>query len=280
MPSPYGYSEEGLKHYTCYRAAGPIQVDGRLDEESWHLAPRSPRFEDLEEPGRPALFDTRAAMLWDDTCLYVGFWVEEPNVRATYTQRDSMICDENDVEVFIAGRDAYYEFELNALGTIMERFYVWQDAYVEAGYARLPEFDLLGTQLVDTLGGAGSGFGHPRGRRWAFREWDMPGLRWAVHVDGTLNDDSDIDRGWTAENAFPWRGLQRLSDGRPLPAGEGDVWRMDVSRFEWIEEGGRRPCPGWAWSSHGAYDSHIPDRFTYIHFSEQVVGSQGAARHA
>ena len=124
-------------------------VDGHLDEESWQLVPKSPRFEDLEEPGRPALFDTRAAVLWDDEYMYVGFWVEDPDVRATYTTRDSMICEENDVEVFIAGEDSYYEFELNALGTIMERFYVWQDAYIEAGYAKLPEFDLLGTRLVD-----------------------------------------------------------------------------------------------------------------------------------
>ncbi|MFA6107586.1 MAG: carbohydrate-binding family 9-like protein [Candidatus Latescibacterota bacterium] len=279
MPSPYGYSEEGLKHYTCYRAAGPIQVDGRLDEASWQQAPKSPRFEDLEQPGRPALFDTRAAMLWDDVCLYVGFWVEEPHLRATYTRRDSMICEENDVEVFIAGRDAYYEFELNALGTIMERFYVWQEAYVEAGYARIPEFDLLGTELVDTLGGRWGGFHHPRGRRWAFREWDLPGLRWGVQVDGTLNDDSDLDRGWTAEIAFPWQGLRHLAEGRSLPPRDGDTWRLDVSRFEWIEEGGRRVCPGWAWSSHGTYDSHIPDRFTYIHLSDQVVGTKGAESH-
>ena len=116
MTSKYGYSEEGLKHYTSYRAKGPIVVDGYLDEESWQLVPKSPRFEDLEEPGRPALFDTRAAVLWDDEYLYVGFWLEEPDVRATYTTRDSMICEENDVEVFIAGEDSYYEFELKCLG--------------------------------------------------------------------------------------------------------------------------------------------------------------------
>jgi hypothetical protein len=276
MANEYGYTEEGLKHYTCLRAAGPIAVDGHLDEESWRLAPRSPRFEDLEEPGRPALFDTRAAALWDDDYLYVGFWLEEPDVRATYTERDSMICEENDVEVFIAGENAYFEFELNALGTIMERFYIWQDAYVRAGYAEIPEFDLLGTELVDTLGGSWSGFKHPRGRRWVFREWDMPGLKWAVQVDGTLNDDSDIDRGWTAEIAFPWQGLKHLAGGRSLPAREGDVWRMDFSRFEWIQEAGTRTCPGWAWNSHGFYDSHIPDRFTFVHFSEAAVSEKGA----
>lgn len=217
------------------------------------------------------MFDTRAAVLWDDDYLYVGFWVEDPDVRATYTERDSMICEENDVEVFIAGQDTYYEFELNPLGTIMERFYVWQNAYVEAGFGAHPEFDLQGTDLVDTLGGIKTGHAHPRGRRWAFRQWDLPGLKWAVRVDGTINDPSDRDRGWTAEIAFPWQGLKNLADGRSLPAREGDVWRMDFSRFQWIDEGGFRTCPGWAWNSHGIYDSHIPDRFSVIHFTEKTV---------
>jgi hypothetical protein len=267
----WGYTEDHLKHYTARRAAGPIVVDGRLDEPSWQAAERSPRFEDLETPGRPALFDTRAAMLWDDEHLYVAFWCEEPHLRATFVERDSMICRENDVEVFIAGKDAYFEFELNALGTIMERFYIWQDRYVEAGYAEQPEFDLLGDGIVDTLGGKWSGHAHPRGRRWCFRNWDMPGLQWAVQLDGTLNDDSDVDRGWTVEIAFPWKSLAPLADGRSLPAKEGDTWRMDISRFQWLDEGGRRTCPGWAWNTHGVYDSHIPERFTYIHFSEEVV---------
>ena len=272
MFNAYGYEQDDLKHYTAYRAVGPVTVDGQLDEPSWHLAPKSPRFEDLEIPGRPALFDTQAAVIWDDDYLYVGFWLEEPDVWATLTERDAMICTENDVEVFIAGKDAYFEFELNALGTIMERMYIWQDAYISGGDNKTPEFDLLGTELVDTLGGPGTGFKHPRGRRWAFRAWDMPGLKWAVQVDGTINNPHDIDRGWTAEIAFPWQGLKHLADDRSLPGKEGDIWRMDFSRFQWINEGGKRTCPGWAWSSHGFYDSHIPDRFTYIHLSEQVVG--------
>jgi hypothetical protein len=49
---------------------------------------------------------------------------------------------------------------------------------------------------------------------------------------------------------------------------------MDLSRFQWFEDAGRRTCPGWAWNCHGVYDSHIPERFTYIHLSEEPVSSQ------
>jgi hypothetical protein len=67
-------------------------------------------------------------LLWDDTSLYVGYWVEEPFVEATLTERDAPIYKNNDVELFIAGRDAYYEVEINAFGTIYEVFFIWEES--------------------------------------------------------------------------------------------------------------------------------------------------------
>src|ERR1039458_2135068 len=78
--------------YTCYRAAGPISVDGKLDEASWRRAPKSAPFVDIVT-GEPAWFDTRVALLWDDAYLYFGFWVEETDVWGTMTERDSKIWE-------------------------------------------------------------------------------------------------------------------------------------------------------------------------------------------
>jgi len=50
-----------------------------------------------------------------------------------------LIFRENDVEVFIDGGDCYYEFEINALGTIYEVFFIWQDAYKRGGRFDVPE---------------------------------------------------------------------------------------------------------------------------------------------
>jgi len=274
MTTGYGCSESHLTHYVCRRAARPPQLDGRLDDPVWRAAEKSPRFVDLVS-GTPGFLDTRMAALWDDDHFYVGYWVEELNVQARLTERDSFIWTENDVELFIAGPDAYYEFQINARGTIYEVFYVWQDAYRRAGFADRLEFDLAG-QNVDVLGGfqdASRHGRHPRGRRWAFMDWDCPGLRAAVHVDGTLNDDRDIDRGWTVELAIPWRGLEPLAQGRPLPPKDGDVWRMDFSRFEALRCCGARvqPDPGWALNRHGVYDSHIPECFSFVHFADEAA---------
>ena len=37
----------------------------------------------------------------------------------------------------------------------------------------------------------------------ALNEWEIPGLKTAVHINGTLNHPADRDHGWTVEIAFP-----------------------------------------------------------------------------
>ena len=264
--------------YTCHRIRTPIKVDGHLTESVWEKAPRSPRFVDMVT-GDPALFDTRAAALWDSDNLYIGFWVEEPFVEAHLTERDSLIFMENDIEVFIDGGDSYYEFEINALNTVYEVFFIWQDAYQRGSRFDVPEFDLLARKALSFGGNydrSGWNFWrgtHPRGVRWAFTDWDFPGLQSAVQVDGALNNRSAVDKGWTVELAFPWRGMNWLANGRPLPPQEGDVWNIFFGRFEKLEVAGTlpQPQPAWCWNKHGTLDTHMPEKFTKVQFSNRYV---------
>jgi cytochrome c len=257
--------------YTAYRVTEPITIDGRLEEEAWKRVPRSPSFRDILT-GEPTMHDTRVAVMWDEKNLYVGFWVEEPNVAATFKERDSPIYYNNDVEVFIAGQDAYYEFEINAYNTIYEVLFFWEDAYEKGGYSGQPEFR---RGRPHSQGFNGVGFTkHPRGKRIGFFDWDFPGLQTAVHVDGSLNDPADKDRGWTVELAFPWEGMKWLAkgDGRSLPPKDGDVWRIDFSRFnQYKAPAPARDSGGWFWSPHGVWDSHIPECFPYIRFSRDLM---------
>ena len=252
--------------YTSYRAMGSIRIDGKLDEPDWQHAPLSTPYVDIVT-GKPAWYDTRVSILWDDKYLYFGIRAEERDVRATLTEHDSPIYDDNDLEIFIAGKDAYYEYEMNALNTVYDVFWIWQDMYFQGSPYKVPEWDLKGRKIM-VLDGVG-GHVHPRGKRNGYIDYDFPGLLHAVHVDGTLNDHRDIDRGWTAEVAFPWEGLKWLADGRSLPPKQGDVWRIDCSRFEHFDRDGRlvENCAGWTWNRHGYYDSHIPETFTYVRFA-------------
>jgi hypothetical protein len=259
--------QEEIPHYVANRTATKPIIDGRLDEYVWQNAPRSPRFRDLIR-GMETIYDTRAAVLWDDEYLYIAYWIEESDLQATLTERDAPIYQNNDVEFFIAGSDGYYEFEINSFGTIYEVLFFWDDAYKAGQYDTIAG---LGVGEPGSKAFYGVGYkDHPRGPRTGFWGWDFPGLQSAVNLDGTINDSSDRDRGWTVELALPWEGLAVLAmgDKRSLPPKDHDVWRMDFSRFNQYKEAPPSDDPGgWAWSPHGTWDSHVPECFTYIHFS-------------
>jgi hypothetical protein len=186
---------------------------------------------------------------------------------------------ENDIEVFIDGGDCYYEFEINALNTVYEVFFIWRDAYQRGSRFDVPEFDLLSRKALSFGGNydrSGWNFWrgtHPRGVRWAFLDWDFPGMQSAVQVDGAINDRSRISKGWTVELALPWSGMNWLANGRSLPPKEGDVWNIFFGRFEKLETAGTlpQPQPAWCWTKHGTLDSHIPEKFTRVKFSTQLV---------
>jgi hypothetical protein len=264
--------EERLTHITCHKASSRIVVDGDLAKPAWRDAERSPRFVDMVS-GEPALYDTRVACQWDAERFYVAYWIEEPQVRATLTERDSFIWNDNDVEIFVAGDDCYYELEINAFGTVYEAFFVWQDALVRGSRFEKAGLDPM-SRKVDLLAGFqdANRFGrHPRGRRFAFLDFDLGGLETAVRVDGKINDPATTDRGWTVEMALPWKSLAFLFGGRTLPPKEGETLRCDFSRFEAVRVHGKAlpENPGWSLNPHGVYDSHIPESFSVVHFTER-----------
>src|SRR5207253_1314384 len=154
---------------------------------------------------------------------------------------------DNDVEMFIAGKGCYYEFEINGFNTTYEAFFIWNDSYESGGFAKAPEFardKMVAFNGVDFKT-------HPRGGRLGNFNWHFPGKQTAVFLDGTVNDDKDRDRGWQVELALPWRGMSWLAkaDGRSLPPKEGDIWRIDFSRFNQYKEATpAKDSGGWVWS--------------------------------
>ncbi len=231
------------KKYVCQRASKKIEIDGKLDDAAWQHAAWTDEFVDIEGDKRPVpRFRTRAKMLWDDEFFYVAAQLDEPHVWGTITQRDAVIFQDNDFEVFIdpdGDTREYYEFEINALNTGWDLF--------------LPKKYKDGGTAVDG--------------------WNIHGLRTAVHVDGTLNDPSDEDRFWSVELAVPWKALAEYAH-RPSPPKSGDRWRVSFSRVEWLTD--IQACkyikvPGkrednWVWSPQGIIDMHEPARWGFVEF--------------
>ena len=259
--------------YTAQKISSAIAIDGNINKEVWQNAKWSKRFVDMVT-GEAAMYNTQTAILWSDTHLYIAFTAEEPFVEATLTERDSIIFVENDLEVFIDGKDCYYELEVNAANTVYEVLFIWKDAYTKGSKFDTAQFDVHHPQAY-TFGGdydrSGSSFWkgtHPRGISWAFTNFDLPGLQTAVEVQGTLNNNSDIDKGWSLEIAIPWKSLYLLADERTIPPTNGDRWKIFLGRFQKLITSGKEvmPHPATALKSHGIYDTHLNDQWSSVEF--------------
>jgi hypothetical protein len=97
---------------------------------------------------------------------------------------------------------------------------------------------------------------------WA---WTIEGLQSAVHLDGTLNNDRDTDRGWTIEIAIPWKSLAKLTSD-PLPPKENAHWAMQLARIEHEDENDKDGTY-FAWVPAGVKDLHRPDLWGRLEFS-------------
>lgn len=261
-----------IPKYTAFQTSEKITVDGKLNEGVWKSAKKTERFIDLIS-GAKTIHNTQAAIVWDQEYLYIGFWVEEPNLAAKFKKRDSPIYNDNDIEVFIAGDDSYYEFELNGFNTIYEAVFIWDDRYEKGEFSKIPEFQ-KDHKRVQPFNGVGYKT-HPRGKRTGCFDWDFPGMKTAVAMNGTLNDKSDKDKEWTVELAFPWKGMAWLgkADKRAVPPNDGDQWQIDLFRFNQYKAD-KKDSGGWSWARHGVWDSHVPELFPKVTFSKSPVAKK------
>ncbi len=250
-----------VQHYVVYQTVSPIVVDGKADEISWKNVAWTSDFTDIEGDKRPEPFlRTRVKMLWDNNYLYVFAELEEPQIWAYMTARDQIVYHDNDFEIFLdPDRDArnYFEIEVNARNTLF-------DLFLPSPYR--------------------NGGGYP------LISWNVPGLKSAVFVDGTLNDPSDTDKKWSVEMAIPFDALNLAIGDKDRAPGEGTVWKADFSRVEWrtdVNDGNylkRKDLQGkvlseynWVWSAPGLISMHYPERWGMISFTKKQAGGGQAS---
>jgi len=219
--------KRGGGDYVVHRAPAPPQIDGVLAESLWDRAERAgPFVRSLD--GKPASAATEARLLWDDEHLYVAFLAEDANVSGAFSGDDEKLYTSNVVELFLnpSGDGANYD-EIEVAPT---------NALFDASFTGGP-------------------------RKGMDLSWSSH-ARHAVHVDGTLNDARDADRGWTVELAIPFASLTGMP--RPRPA-RGDRWKFNLYR---LRQGPGQPGEGQAYSPPMRGDFHALDRFAWLRFEE------------
>lgn len=248
------------KGYIAYRAVGEMVIDGKADEADWLAAFWTDDFIDIQGDHMPKpRFRTRVKMLWDDDYCYFFCQMDEPHVWGDITDRDAVIFYNNDFEIFMkpySYAPQYGELEVNCLNTVWDLLLM--DAYREGGPV--------------------------------VYNWDIKGLQSAVHIDGTVNDPSDTDQGWSVEIAIPWSAMRELKFNRK-PEETPAPWRINFSRVQWQHEivdgkyqkkkndkGKLISEDNWVWSPQGAINMHQPETWGIVQFSRKATGTDTLVR--
>ena len=237
------------KKYTSRMAKRPIKVDGKLNEHDWKQTVLISDFEDIEGAAKPKpTFSTSVKMMWDSQYLYIGAVLEEPHLWGTLKNHDDIIYRDHDFEVFIdpmGDGEQYFEIEINVLGTIM-------DLFMNKPYKKGGTFDM---------------------------GWNTTGIQSKIIANGTINDNTDIDSGWTLEMAIPFTAISRIQ--RPATPSSNKPWRINFSRVQWtLEPDGKsyrkklnehnKPISenNWVWNPTGVVDMHVPTKWGYLYFKK------------
>ncbi len=220
------------------KATSALVIDGKLTEADWkktrpYLLDHFYRVEQLSDKQ-----ETRASMLWDENYLYFSFEAEDQFITAREKDRDGTPYFDDCAEVFLIPTadkiNFHFGFEVNLYKTSNDFVFLnsFYDDYNVVVKAYDPDFEV------------------------------------GISIDGTLNDNSDIDRGWTMEIAIPITALRTVGKFKPLTS--GTKWAFLLVRQDRNDpEGDRRSTSTLYSLSQNFKDVHDPQFFGLMEFVDQ-----------
>jgi cytochrome c oxidase cbb3-type subunit III len=185
----------GQRTYDIYRASSPIKIDGKLDETAWQQAPSVGDF-DFSRFKEGTKEQTVGKILWDDRNLYVSWYAHDRHISAAITERHGPVSKDDCVEIFISPNPEkvknYYTFEINAIGTMLNR------------------------NRTDWWTGPPT--------------WEPEGVEYRTTFHGLAKkEESPEDTHWIVEAAIPLKNFAR--DAAHTPPQDGDRWRLNLQRL-------------------------------------------------
>jgi Carbohydrate family 9 binding domain-like len=184
------------KAVECRWLKGQIEFDGIINETAWTNA--QPIEFRVPWQNRQPKTATKARLLWDKEYLYFCAEMEDHDIYADIVQQNGRLWENDVFELFFKPSEkklAYYEFQVNPNNSQLELYFPSRGS---GGYNRFAPLTEVHVESV-------------------------------VKLNGTLNDWTDKDKGWTVEGRIPWTAFEPTG-GRPKA---GDVWRFALCRFDY-----------------------------------------------
>ena len=223
--------------FKASRTSEVILVDGKMDEAVWQKTESRTLdyFYRVEKPDDAQ--KTTFRMLWDDKNLYLFYEMEDKYLTVRETERDCAPYLDDCAEIFFItapdSLDTHFGYELN-LNKASNDFIYFNDFY--------------------------------DGKNLAFKGFN-PDFDVEVSFDGTVNDNSDVDVGWTIELAIPISNFGVL--GRVVPIAVGNQWAFLAIRQDRNDAEGNRRSTSTIFPVYDiSKNVHQANRFGLVEFVE------------
>lgn len=200
-----------IETYKSYKTTEVMVMDGRLNEDIWKKAEEGKldNFYQIEK-----ITDKQAGtfkMVWDEENLYLAFQMEDKYINAKETKRDGEPYLDDCAELFVTplpeANKIHCAIEVNVKKTSNDIIYI-EDYY--------------------------------KGEKGVVKAF-TPSLECGVVIDGSLNNNSDIDKGWVMELKIPLINFWGMDGFQKAEV--GNKWSFLTIRQERNEAAiGRRIC--------------------------------------
>lgn len=216
------------------RAEKAPKIDGKfLEEEVWKTALKLDPFVNTMN-GKPVSETTDVLLLWDEKNLYIAMSAQDDNLKSEYKKHDDELWHQDAFEIFLdpmADKKDYFEIQVSPLGTVFD--------------SHLPKY------------------------RENKNEW-ISDMKVKVVTDGTVNNEEDEDKGWSAELAIPFAAMQSLGVTPPKP---GEKWAVNFFRIDATKKKNLYS----AWSPPMRGDFHTLEKFGQLIFKGDEAAEAAAA---
>lgn len=216
-------------------------IDGKADEIQWQNA-TSIRF--IKRNGSPldGLDRTDVKLLHDEHSVFIYAKLYDSFIKATIDSTDANVYFDNAFEVFLdpdGDTEQYIEIQWNARGTVC-------DLVLNRPYRSGGKSD---------------------------KTFDVEAMQYAIHHEGTLNNNSDRDSFWSIEIAIP---KSSITQKNGLSS-----WRMNFARSHWnqadtssISHAKQDNAEFSCWSAPYSKSLHEPEKWGFIYFDKKATVSR------
>lgn len=210
-----------------------IVIDGMATDKDWSSATAYPLsyFYGVDKPTDKQTSSVK--MLWDDSHLYFLFKAQDSYLTVSETERDGAPYFDDCFEVFLIPSaepiKLHYGFELN-LNKAANDFIFLNDFYQNS--------------------------------KVVLKSYN-PAYQVGLHTEGSVNDNSDKDVGWSMELAIP---IQAFLNAQFTPVQQGSVWSIMVVRQDRNDASGQRKSTSTLFPLAKYNGVHDPKVFGQIKF--------------